>query len=251
LVVASLFLLNLTPLSGGIKNFFHSLSAPLQEYLWVKGSALSGFFEIFSRVEEVKKENESLRKENENLLVEKMALGECKEENVSLRRALGLELQKDFVLLSANPIAKDVFADFIVVNKGSADGMVFDAPVVTDEKVLVGRVIEVYEHSSRIQLTTAKGNSFDVEIMDRDTYGLAEGQGNFNLMLKLVPRDKEIAEGDRVFTSLLGGNFPQGLLVGEVKGVKKADVTSFQEADITPAFNINFLENLFIITNFR
>jgi rod shape-determining protein MreC len=251
LIAASLFLLNLTPLSGGIKDFFYSLSAPLQEYLWAKGSVFSGFFETFSRTEEIKKENESLRKENEILLGEKMALGACKEENVSLRQALGLGLQEDFSLISANPIAKDVFADFIVLNKGSADGMVFDAPVVTEEKVLVGKVIEVYEHSSRVQLLTAKGNSFDVEIMDRDTYGLAEGQGNFKLMLKLVPRDREIGGGDRVFTSLLGGNFPQGLLVGEVKGVKKADVTSFQEADIIPAFDINSLEHLFIITDFR
>ncbi len=251
LIVVSLFLLNLTPLSGGIKDFLYSLSAPLQERLWGTGSALSGFFEIFYRVEEVEKENEALRKENENLLSEKMQLERYGQENVSLRRALDLELQKDFTLISANPTGKDIFSDYLIINKGSADGMVFDAPVITEEKVLVGKVVEVYEHSARVQLLTAKGSSFDVDILDGETYGLAEGQGNFQLLLKLVPRDKEIGGGDKVFTSLLGGNFPQGLLVGEIRDIKKADVTSFQEADIIPAFEVNSLQYLFIITNFR
>ena len=53
-----------------------------------------------------------------------------------------------------------------------------------------------------------------------------------------------------VFTTVLTGIFPKGLLVGEIGEVKKTDLSAFQEAEIDPYFKRNLSEILFVIKNF-
>ena len=78
---------------------------------------------------------------------------------------------------------------------------------------------------------------------------MVKGKGGFEVSFDLVPKDKEISEGDLIVTSALGGVFPQGFLVGEIKGVRKSDVEQFQTAEIKPGFNLENLDYLFVITN--
>jgi len=167
-----------------------------------------------------------------------------------LRTALNLSLQEEFKLIISQVIGKEIAGDYLIIDKGSEDGVVFGFPVITQQKSLVGKVTQVYESTSKIQLLTSKDNSFDVEIFEKEIYGLAKGKGNFNLLLELIPREKEINLTDKIITTALGGNFPKGLLVGEIKKVKKSDVASFQEAEIQPAFDIREIDYLFLITNF-
>jgi len=56
-IIISLFLLNLSPFSGRIKNFFYSLSEPVQKWLWEKGGGVSDFFEMILRMKRLEQEN--------------------------------------------------------------------------------------------------------------------------------------------------------------------------------------------------
>jgi rod shape-determining protein MreC len=67
---------------------------------------------------------------------------------------------------------------------------------------------------------------------------------------ELVPYEAIIDEGDIILTTSLGDVFPNGLLVGTVEEVEKKDTGSFQTAKIKPAFNLNGLKNVFVITDF-
>ncbi len=249
LVILSIFFLNSSSFSGNIRSFFYSLSMSSQEWLWEKGDNVSDFWVSVFKTEVIKKENERLILENQTLVIENISLEYLKEENEVLKTAFDIELQEEFKLEISQVIAKEISRDYLIINKGSRDGIRFGLPVITEEKVLVGKIIEVYENTSRVQLSTAKDNSFDVEVLERDIYGLVEGEGNLTFSLGLIPKEKEINIADKVVTSVLGGNFPKGLLVGEVQRVNSSDVASFQEAELNPSFNIKELNYLFIIIN--
>ncbi len=251
LIIVSLFLLNIPFFSAGVRNFFYSLSEPLQNWFWEKGGVVSDFLEMVLRMKKIEQENEKLKSENQELISKNIELEQLRKENEVLRTALNLRPEEEFDLTLSQVIGKETSNDYLIINKGSLDGLAFGFPVITQEKSLVGRISEVYESISKVKLSTSKDISFDAEILGKEIYGLAKGEGNLNLLFDLVPREKEINEGDKVITAVLGGNFPRGLLVGEIKEVKKSDVALFQQAEIQPAFSIGEIDYLFIITNFN
>ena len=271
LVVSLFVFLNLGPVSPRVKNFFYSISEPAQKWLWEKGARLSNFFETISEihpalfekwggVRSLKNENDLLKLEIKTLTGENLVLSELKKENEILREALEIGSKKDFKLIFAQVIGKDVSQDTILINLGSKDGVKVGLPVITQQKTLVGKISQVYENFSEVMLVSNKKSSFDAKILapyqtegfgagsDTETYGIVKGKGNFKLYLDLIPKEKELKDGDQLVTSALGGIFPPGLLIGEVKEVKKSDVELFQKAEIKPAFDIKELEFLFVIT---
>ena len=96
----------------------------------------------------------------------------------------------------------------------------------------------------------SKNSSFSAKISGREVSGAVKGKGNFNIFLDLVPKEEEITPEETVISSVLGGIFPEGLLVGKINEVRKSDIETFQQAEISPFLNINNLDYLFIIVNF-
>jgi len=163
-----------------------------------------------------------------------------------LRESLNLELEKDFDLKLAHIIAQDISQGTIIIDKGSKDLVQIGMPIITSEHALVGRINEIYDNYSQVALITAPNVSFDVKIGPEEIDGLAKGSGNNNIKVDLVPKDKKLIEGLTVSTSQLGGIFPAGLLVGTITQVNNSDVNTFQSAEITPAFDLHQLTQVFI-----
>jgi len=138
-----------------------------------------------------------------------------------------------------------VFEDSILINKGKNDGVRKDFPVILADKILIGKVADVYDSFSRVALITNKDSAIDVEV--QGLFALAKGQGNLKMILDLFPKDKELNEGALVCTSALGGIYPSGLVVGQVRNIKKLDNEAFIRADIEPAFNLSQLDRVFVI----
>ena len=158
---------------------------------------------------------------------------------------MGIGLQKEFKLALTQVIGKDMSQDFLLIDKGVKDGISENMPVITQQKVLVGRIGETYDKFSKVMLISNKDSSFDAKV--NDISGIIKGQGNFKILFDLIPREKDLFQGDIVVTSALGGFFPGGLLIGEIKEVQKSDVEPFQQAEIESFFDISQTETLFII----
>jgi len=233
-----------------LKNYFYSISSPLQSTFWQAGIKVSDFFQTISRISGLKKENEELKLKNQELLAKISELENLKTENEFLRNALGLGLEKEFNLLMAKVISKDISQDVIEINKGSKDGISKDMPLITNKKVLVGKVVEVYDNFSKVMLISDKNSSFSAEISGKDITGIVKGNGNYNIFLDLVPKEKEIEKGDVLTTSVLGGISPEGLLIGTIKEIKKSDIESFQQAEISPFLEVGDLDQVFVLVNF-
>jgi len=211
---------------------------------------ISNFFETISEIKRLKSENEKLKLKNQELLSQVANLSEVKRENEILREALNLGLEKEFKISLAQITSKDISQDFILINKGSRDGIEENMPVITSQKILVGKIYKVYKNYSGVMLLTNKENSFGGKIVGKETLGEVSGEGNLKIIFDLIPQEKEISEGDVVETTVLGRVFPEGLLVGKIGKIQKSDVQSYYQAEVSPFFDLDKLETVFIILDF-
>ena len=250
LIVFILIIASLNFYKKEVKNLIYTVSLPVQNFFWGLGKKAANLFDTVSQIGKLEKENKELDLKNQDLISKINSLEETKKDNEILRTALGLGLEKDFELKMAKVISKDLSIDFIEINKGSKDGILENQPVITSQKILVGKVSAVYENFSKVMLISDKQSSFDAEISGKDISSLVKGQGSSKISLELIPREKEISKDEVVVTSILGGIFPEGLLVGKISEIKKNDIDPFQSAEIQPFLNISDLETLFIITKF-
>lgn len=234
-----------------VRGFFYWFSAPIQEKLWEAGDKTSNFFEgIFSFASLNNKIND-LEQKNQGLIIEIIKLKEIEEENTTLRQALNIEIEKEYNFSVAKIISKNSSEDTILINKGSKDGLSKNMTVITENKVLVGKIIETYNYYSKIMLLSHKDMSFDVRIKqeDKEISAIAEGQNNLQIILNLIPQKEEISEGDVVVTSSQGEVFPELLMVGKIKNTIKNDIDPFQIARIENALKIQELKYVFIIND--
>lgn len=239
------------------KNSFYNITSPVQSFFWRIGDSSANFCQSFLENKNLRKDNQEILRQNQKLLVDIQEIRNLKKENQELKEVLDLELNKEFELILVESISRETNGDFILVSGGAGKGILEGMPVITKEKVLVGSIQKVYKDFSRVLLISNKESSFDVEVQKRNNdeeldeiYGLAQGKGNLKIDLELVPQEKNITEEDIVFTTILAGVFPKGLLVGEVKDIRNSDVSTFQKAEIEPYFKNNLSEILFVIKNF-
>ena len=144
--------------------------------------------------------------------------------------------------VTANVITRspDTWQDMLIVDKGSSDGIEGNMAVMS-QKGLIGRVMEVNAHSSKVQLltsdtktsnhfpitiTSASGNSFGV----LNKYDTKAQQ----LIASEITGSQDIKEGDVVQTSGLGGNSPADLAIGTVVKVKPDSYGLNREVYIKP-----------------
>lgn len=232
------------------KNFFYKISEPIQKVFWRAGDRVSDFFETVFEIKNLKKEADSLKLKNQELLAKITILEELKNENEILRQALNINLAKEFSLSLAQVIGKDISQDFILINKGSKDGISENFPVISQQKILLGKISEVYKDYAKVMLISNKESSFDGKIIEKETLGQVLGKGSFKVLFDLISPEQEITEGDLVETSALGGTFPKGLLVGQITEVKRSDVQPFYQAEISPFFDLGKLEMVFVVLSF-
>lgn len=248
IVIASLFFIfALNFYRNSVRNFFYHISSPAQKILWSAGSEIHNFIISLASLRNYQEKIDNLTSENDKLLVRIAELKNVSKENDSLRKALDLGLNKEFKLDYAYIIGKSTAGDKIMIDRGSEDGIAENMAVMTEEKIAVGKISEVYKNFSKVSLISDKKSYFDAVIQDKDVSGMVKGEGNLKISFDLIPRDKELSRDDLAVTSSLGGIFPGGLLVGRVSNIKKNDVDPFQQVELTPFFDISKASSVFII----
>jgi rod shape-determining protein MreC len=249
ILIALFVLANIAGFSKNIRSFFYSFSSPIQEGLWAAGANISDFFVGTFNGGKLKAENERLISENQELKLRLLDMASLKQENETLRGAIDSGVKTEFRLFLARIVGKDTGTDSIMIDKGAQDGLSPGLSVITSQKVLIGKISEVFPKYSKVELITNPDLSFGVRVGEKNILGEAKGAGNLRMVLEKVSKEATLTEGEMVLSTSLGGIFPQGLLVGQIKNIKKNDTESFQKAEIDSAFDINELNNIFVIVN--
>ena len=239
-----------------VENVVNVIVTPIQKLITNTGASINNFFGYFSDIDAIKEENEHLKKQNAELNNKIKAIETAEKENESLRSLLGLKKTlTEFETRAAEVVSRDPGNWFstITVDKGTADGVIVDQPVITNNKALVGRVYEVGSNWSKIITVTDPECSAGALIERSGEYGVTEGdalleeEGKFKL--SYISKNTNLIVGDTLVTSGLGGIFPQGLYIGKVQSMKTDVQGISQYAVVEPACDLEKLKNVLIITS--
>jgi rod shape-determining protein MreC len=153
---------------------------------------------------------------------------------------------------AASVIGRDPspFLHYIIINRGSNDGIRRGMPVVTNQG-LVGRVDAVIADASRVQLVTDPASAVNIHLKNANTNAMLLGSVTGDVSLDLISQDANVQAGDLILTSGLGGGFPSDLIIGQVVNVRKLPAELFQQATVQPAVDFTRLQIVLVITNFR
>jgi len=142
------------------------------------------------------------------------------------------------------------FLHYVIINRGSNDGILRGMPVVTDQG-LVGRVDSVIADAARVQLITDAASNVNVRLQNAETEASLVGSVTGDVTLDLIPQDVAIEVGDLVLTSGLGGGYPPDLIVGQVVNIRSRDFDLFQQATVQTVVDFNRLPIVLVIVNFK
>ena len=108
------------------------------------------------------------------------------------------------------------FLKSIIINKGSKEGIIKGMPV-TQNKYLVGRIVETNYLSSRVLLLNDLNSRIPVTFDEKSTQAILTGSGTRNPTLSYLPEDYEFEEDITVFASGKDGIFSAGTPIGKTK----------------------------------
>jgi len=199
----------------------------------------------------------ALREENKRLQLEtttlKRRLDQLQEqalETQRLERLLAMRQASQAEFLTARVVGKDATNWFktILLDRGSADGIRRNQPVLAPDG-LVGRVVEVTPNSARVQLLTDPVSAVGGLIQRTRVTGIVSGNLGAGARVRYLPLMADVAVGDEVVTSGMGGVFPKGILIGRITSVERKSGALFQEATLQSAVDLSRLEEVLILTN--
>ena len=189
-------------------------------------------------------------------------LQEQSQENQRLKSLLDLKDKgtfpagTNFVVARVTLKSPTKWQAWIMIDKGSADGLKIDQAVVGSTPVggetlagkgLVGKVIEVTAHSAKVQLLTDSESSVAAKIQGSRAEGVVSGSVSGQVIMDYVDRDISIDPKLVVVTSGYGGVYPADIPIGIVANVGEEDVNSYKDIEIQPFLDFRVIEEVMVL----
>lgn len=223
------------------------ITTPVQYGLYKTSSKIGQQFEYLSLARTASQQIKALHEQQAQIL----------SENADLRRQLAeakgfLDQQKAldpliYSVVAARPIS---LSRYVLIDKGSNDGIKVGQPVVYKE-VLLGQIIEVTPKTARVRLLSDPDSKVAAFVSSKNgkAKGILLGQFGSDLLLDKVLHEEPMEQNDLVYSEGSEGNFPRGLVLGQISQVMDRPNEIFKQAKIKPVFDIGDLDIVFVITN--
>ena len=198
------------------------------------------------------KNEEAIKDENSKLQEQVRELEILKSENNTLKEYVNLkDKYSDYTTVPAYVIQRSIsnYDKIIVINAGSDDGIDINMPVIS-ESGLVGHVVSVTNNTAKIQTIIDTASNVSANISNVQDSVILKGTLNNTETLKAtyIPADSTILQGDEVVTSGLGGIYPKGILIGNIKNVVNTKNETDRYAEIEVSTDFSKLETVLVIT---
>ncbi|MBQ6035387.1 MAG: rod shape-determining protein MreC [Ruminococcus sp.] len=203
-------------------------------------------------------ENERLKKQIGELNAQLTEYDAIKAEVEELRKFVSIKEEHEDYMLSQpckvlGYVTNDPFKSF-TIDKGSADGILVNCPVVTSEG-LVGITVEVSKHVSTVRTilspdlsvaAVASSSNADQGIIEGNVLSSENGQTK----LIHVPKKNKLKRGDLMITAGNSGLFPKDYPIGTILEIGFDSNGLSVCADIQPCVDVNRLTSVIVITDF-
>lgn len=234
------------------------LAAPKSLVFWAARPFVSLFqivdewvaapWNFFITLKDLSQDNANLTSENKRLLGDTARLKETARENEWLRQRLNLgPAAKQNLVMAAVAGSNLTPGQYLLINKGRADGVAPGWAVVTANNFLVGRVAEAEDNFSRVLLISDGSSVINALTQDTRVNGAVRGSYGLGLTLEMIPIDAQININEIVLSSGLNDGVPKGLVIGRIVSVEKKPNEIWQRARLAPAADIKSLERVFVI----
>ena len=213
-------------------------------------TSLADFISLYLNRADLHSQNDELRTKLIQLAQQNTQLELLKQENDYLKKELEFldDYQYAYVMARVLGQSLNYDADYILIDKGSADGLKPGLAVTTEQGVIIGKIIKTQNNISHIKFLIGNSSKLAAMIMaEQSALGIAHGQHNLNLKIDMLPKDISISEGDLVATSGLEPDIPAGLIIGQVSKIDKTQEKFWQEAMIQPAVDYHNVRLVTII----
>jgi rod shape-determining protein MreC len=182
-----------------------------------------------------------LETENRELRLRLLRFDALEQENLRLREARtgSARVAERSLVAEILRVDLDPFRQRVLVNKGSKQD-VFVGQAALDATGVFGQVTRVGPISAEIIMISDRDHAIPVQVNRTGVRTIAVGQGQTgSLLLPYLPSNADIAEGDLVVTSGLGGVFPPGYPVAEVSVVRRDPAEPLLEVTATPTARLD------------
>ena len=236
--------------------------APMQRAVSNVVQPVSNFFSSLAKLPSLSRRNGELQSQVEDLKTAKQENQELSRRIESLEQLLGLQSVTSHTI-AARVIASGVsnFEWSITIDRGSADGIQVDMPVVTgasDGPRLVGRVIRVTPISSVVQLIIDRDFAVAGKLSTSQEAGLVMGRGEDDLRMGHLRPGIQVSETEPESVFTLGyevngqrGVYPPGILIGTVSRAFSEPDSVESSVTIRPAADLSTLQYVLVIARDR
>ena len=214
--------------------------------LWFR-SVWYGYIDLIH----VRRQNASLQQEIERMRLEQAAMAQDAAQGQRLQQMLGFKEHYIDKTLPAQVIGTGGAdqSQVLYIDKGLDDGLQQDMPVITADGI-VGKVKDVFPHTSQVLLVTDPTSGVGVILQTTRIRGILRGRAWGQLQVVDISPDSRVKAGEPIVTS--GGDqiFPRGLAVGTVeKVVPDPDHDPLVDVVVKPAAKLSQLEEVLVVTN--
>ena len=243
-------------LSGVFTSISRLVVSPITEIqTWVSQQyqGMESFISASQDIREIRQQNTELDTENARRQAQIVELQQRLVEYEILSALLEFaRANPEHKYIGASVIGRDPspFLNYIIINRGSDDGLKRGMPVVT-QNGLAGRVVQVTASGARISLITDPVTRINVRVEPSRSAAVLTGSITGDITLEQIPQDADVNPGNLILTSGLGGNYPQNIIVGQVTSIKSRENALFQSASVQPVTDFDELAIVLVITNFK
>lgn len=200
------------------------------------GSAIDEVSDSLRFGAQLREDNQRLRQQNLRLAAHVQKLSYLASDNARLRGLIASTSQIKSKVLVGEVIGvdPDPGRHVLIINQGRSSGLYQGQPVL-DARGVLGRIIQVGRHTSRVMLITDRQHSVPVRINRNGMRAILSGIGdNRDMRLQYVPEKTDIKTGDLLVTSGLGQDFPAGYPVARVGKIRRLVGDQFLDIEALP-----------------
>jgi len=226
------------------------VTAPIESAAVWCIEGVAGLWHDYIYLVGLREENDELKNKLAGEIGKDAQLAELQAENERLRKLLNMReslgsaqvATAKVIGVGTSPVQRT-----IRIAAGSSSGVRVGNVVVANGG-LVGRVWVVTGGYAGVRLIVDGSSAVDVVDQRSRARGIVRGQGeDEECSIDYLVRTADVASGDRIVTSGIGGVFSAGLLVGTVSGVTSPNVGVFRKASLKPAVEFMKLEEVIVI----
>jgi rod shape-determining protein MreC len=223
------------------------IAAPIQKVVALPFDLARASWGDYVALVDVQRQNSDLRERLAQTEDENLQLKEALVASGRLGRIAEMREEFDVPMLRAELVGLDASTWFrsVLIDRGRNHGVHSGMPLIS-EQGLVGLVTATSRNAAKGMLLLDRQSAVSALVQRSRDRGVVRGTGDA-MVFEFVGRDADVAPGDVLITSGLGGVFPKGLRIGVVNGVGNPNAQLLREASVDPAVDFGRLEQVFVM----